>query len=57
MTQGQPVPGITDSPLAPPADTGEAAGLGASNLTVTFGFGPSLFDDAARLESTAVRRR
>ncbi len=44
MTQGQPVPGITDSPLAPPVDTGEAAGLGASNLTVTFGFGPSLFD-------------
>ncbi len=44
MTQGQPVPGITDGPLAPPVDTGEAAGLGASNLTVTFGFGPGLFD-------------
>jgi len=27
----------------PPADTGEAIGLGAASLTVTFGFGPSLF--------------
>ncbi|QXT64013.1 iron uptake transporter deferrochelatase/peroxidase subunit [Tessaracoccus palaemonis] len=30
----------------PPDDTGEAAGLGASGLTVTFGFGRSLFLDA-----------
>jgi deferrochelatase/peroxidase EfeB len=30
--------------LAPPEDTGEALGLTASNLTVTFGFGPKLFD-------------
>jgi deferrochelatase/peroxidase EfeB len=30
--------------LAPPEDTGEAVGLPASNLTVTFGFGPGLFD-------------
>jgi deferrochelatase/peroxidase EfeB len=29
--------------LAPPEDTGEAFGLPASNLTITFGFGPSLF--------------
>jgi len=27
----------------PPADTGEALGLGPAELTVTFGFGPSLF--------------
>jgi deferrochelatase/peroxidase EfeB len=33
----------TDGP-APPDDTGEALGLPASNLTVTFGFGPSIFD-------------
>jgi len=31
-------------PLAPPQDTGEALGHGASRLTITFGFGPSLFD-------------
>jgi deferrochelatase/peroxidase EfeB len=30
--------------LAPPEDTGEALGLAASNLTITFGFGPKLFD-------------
>jgi deferrochelatase/peroxidase EfeB len=29
----------------PPDDTGEAIGLGASGLTLTFGFGPSLFTD------------
>jgi deferrochelatase/peroxidase EfeB len=28
----------------PPADTGEALGLTASSLTLTIGFGPSLFD-------------
>jgi deferrochelatase/peroxidase EfeB len=28
----------------PPADTGEAVGLPPSRLTVTFGFGPTLFD-------------
>jgi len=29
---------------SPPADTGEALGLPASGLTLTFGFGPSLFE-------------
>ena len=33
------------SPHAPPIDTGEAMGLSAASLTVTVGFGPSLFDD------------
>jgi deferrochelatase/peroxidase EfeB len=45
MTQGQPVPGNVGGALAPPIDTGEAAGLGPSHLTMTFGFGPALFDD------------
>ncbi|MEU7341130.1 iron uptake transporter deferrochelatase/peroxidase subunit [Streptomyces sp. NPDC007074] len=31
-------------PQAPPDDTGEALGLRASRLTLTVGFGPSLFD-------------
>ena len=31
------------NPYAPPADTGEALGLPASQLTLTIGFGPSLF--------------
>jgi deferrochelatase/peroxidase EfeB len=37
--------GATGGPaLAPPSDTGEAVGLPASRLTLTAGFGPSLFD-------------
>jgi deferrochelatase/peroxidase EfeB len=31
---------------APPDDTGEAIGLDPANLTITFGFGPTLFRDA-----------
>jgi deferrochelatase/peroxidase EfeB len=45
LTQGEPVPGPSDVGAAPPADTGEAAGLASARLTVTFGFGPSLFDE------------
>jgi deferrochelatase/peroxidase EfeB len=44
MTRGAPVPGDSTSPEVPPADTGEAAGLPPSSLTVTIGFGPGLFD-------------
>jgi deferrochelatase/peroxidase EfeB len=43
MVKGAPV-GAVDNLLAPPIDTGEAAGLPPARLTVTFGFGPSLFD-------------
>jgi deferrochelatase/peroxidase EfeB len=32
------------NPAAPPADTGEALGLPASSLTLTFGVGPGFFD-------------
>ncbi len=47
MTRGRPVGGGTALPYdAPPADTGEATGLPAAGLTLTFGFGPSLFRDA-----------
>ncbi|GLZ46830.1 hypothetical protein Acsp06_30150 [Actinomycetospora sp. NBRC 106375] len=44
MTRGQPVPGRSDDQNSPPADTGEAMDLAPGNLTVTLGFGPSLFD-------------
>jgi deferrochelatase/peroxidase EfeB len=50
MTLGQPVgtSGATaGSYLAPPDDTGEALELAASRLTITIGFGPTLFTDAA----------
>jgi len=47
MTQGLDVSAtgaVGGSPDAPPDDTGEALGLPASNLTITFGFGPTLFE-------------
>jgi deferrochelatase/peroxidase EfeB len=44
MTIGQTVGDVDDNLAAPPADTGEALGLPAARLTVTFGFGPSLFE-------------
>jgi deferrochelatase/peroxidase EfeB len=47
MTQGRPVGDGTPLPYdSPPGDTGEALGLPPSRLTLTFGFGPSLFRDA-----------
>jgi deferrochelatase/peroxidase EfeB len=47
MTQGHEIgDGAVDGgPLLPPDDTGEARGLPPSGLTITIGFGPSLFDD------------
>lgn len=47
MTQGLEVSAsgaVGGSPQAPPDDTGEALGLPASALTLTFGFGPTLFE-------------
>jgi len=45
MTKGLPIGAVETAPTRPPIDTGEAMGLGAANLTITVGFGPSLFDD------------
>lgn len=48
MMAGQPVGGgAAASYDAPPHDTGEADGLPPAKLTITFGFGPSLFVDEA----------
>jgi deferrochelatase/peroxidase EfeB len=41
---GEMVGNVNNVPLAPPDDTGETVGLLPSRLTVTFGFGPSLFE-------------
>lgn len=49
MTRGLPAGEIgptEGAAAAPPDDTGEAIGLPASGLTITFGFGPGLFRDA-----------
>ncbi len=43
LTQGRELVG-QEGPYAPPADTGEARGLPSSGLTITVGFGPTLFD-------------
>jgi deferrochelatase/peroxidase EfeB len=54
MTAGQEVvPGgaVSGAATAPPGDTGEALDLPASSLTLTIGFGPSLFDDRFGLAS------
>ncbi|NKZ05645.1 iron uptake transporter deferrochelatase/peroxidase subunit [Actinomadura latina] len=46
MTAGEPVGdgAVAGSPVAPPDDTGEALGLPPSRLTLTIGFGPTLFE-------------
>jgi deferrochelatase/peroxidase EfeB len=43
MTEGNTTGPLTEALSAPPADTGEAVGLPASRLTITFGFGRSVF--------------
>ena len=44
MTQGAPAANMDGAPPTDPApDTGEALGLGAARLTLTFGFGAGLF--------------
>ena len=50
MTNGQdagPIGATAGILEAPPDDTGEAIGLPASGLTLTVGFGPTLFRDAS----------
>ncbi len=45
MTNGESVGGSLPLPYdSPPGDTGEAIGLNAAGLTLTFGFGPGLFE-------------
>ena len=54
LTSGAPVgaTGAVDGrPEAPPEDTGEALGLPPAGLTLTLGFGPSLFDRRLGLSS------
>jgi deferrochelatase/peroxidase EfeB len=49
MTAGRdagPVGAVDGEQFAPPDDTGEAIGLPASGLTLTIGFGPTLFTGA-----------
>lgn len=43
MTEGKTIGDTSSNLNLPPTDTGEAVGLSPSNLTITFGVGPSLF--------------
>ena len=60
MTAGRDagVIGAVDGlPEAPPDDTGEALGLPPSELTVTIGFGPTLFRDSAGKDRFGIAAR
>ncbi len=60
MTAGKDagaVGAVSGPPEAPPDDTGEAIGLLASQLTLTVGFGPSLFRDAAGADRFGIAER
>ncbi|HEX7750758.1 MAG TPA: iron uptake transporter deferrochelatase/peroxidase subunit [Bordetella sp.] len=43
LTRGEPAVDLKEPDDKPAADSGEALGLDASNLTLTFGFGPGMF--------------
>ncbi|WP_314147554.1 iron uptake transporter deferrochelatase/peroxidase subunit [uncultured Leifsonia sp.] len=60
MTQGRPAGtyGPASGPAdAPPDDTGEALDLPPGGLTLTFGFGPSLFVDATGADRFGIASR
>jgi deferrochelatase/peroxidase EfeB len=44
MSRGEPAGSENESPYLPPDDTGEAMGLSPARLTVTMGFGPTMFE-------------
>lgn len=44
MAAGEPAGGENESTFLPPDDTGEAFGLSPARLTLTVGFGPTLFE-------------
>ncbi|TFD57315.1 deferrochelatase/peroxidase EfeB [Cryobacterium suzukii] len=60
MTAGQEIGeyGAISGPYdAPPEDSGEAQGLPTAGLTITFGFGPSLFETADGVDRFGLARR
>lgn len=60
LTQGLDVSetgALGGSDVAPPDDTGEALDLPASGLTITFGLGPTLFEDADGVDRFGIASR
>ncbi|UVI33262.1 iron uptake transporter deferrochelatase/peroxidase subunit [Paenibacillus spongiae] len=51
MAAGQPVGEESSNAFLPPKDTGEAAGLLPARTTITFGVGPSFFDERLGLQA------
>jgi deferrochelatase/peroxidase EfeB len=56
MAAGEMIGTDNDDLVAPPDDTGEAQDLGPQSLTLTFGFGTSLFDRADDPFGIAARK-
>jgi deferrochelatase/peroxidase EfeB len=56
MAKGLMIGTDNDNQDAPPDDTGEAVGLGPQSLTITYGFGASLFDRAGDPFGIAARK-
>ncbi|MBM7691511.1 deferrochelatase/peroxidase EfeB [Peribacillus deserti] len=57
LTEGKGVGEASGKSYLPPKDTGEAAGLSPSNLTITFGVGPGLFVKDGRDRFGLQRKR
>jgi deferrochelatase/peroxidase EfeB len=57
LTAGQPYQPTPEEAAAAPIDTGEAIGAGPSRLTITIGFGPSLFGSSGEDRFGLARRR
>lgn len=57
LTAGEPYEPVLEKASDAPIDTGESAGLGPSQLTITIGFGPSLFGSAGHDHFGLKRRR
>lgn len=53
LAEGRPYAPEAQMADEPPGDTGEARGLGPARLTLTFGFGPSLFGVGGLLHQDA----
>jgi deferrochelatase/peroxidase EfeB len=57
LTAGRPYEPIQEGDDLPPTDTGEAIGVGPSRLTITIGFGPSLFGAGGEDRFGLARKR
>ena len=57
MTTGSTAGPVDGDPVQPPADSGAAGGRGPARLTLTFGFGPGLFEKDGRDRYGLAHRR